>query len=280
MKSLIQQRLVRHWLGRSTRVEGTGGQQGLTLLETLVAIIVIGLTAAAITPAFVLTVATRVQSQKAEQALQLARAEVDEIRTLMERRGGSSQGAFDVEGTLDDEGNEIIEIRESFLPKQAPGDEPVLVGVPNEYLGPNSPICSDSVEKPDWNVACGVELSCEAGAADCEVDPDFAVQIYQVNQLEDEGRNTVAFQLGVRVYAIEAVEENLGGLSFDPETGVPLARLGLTSSPRRNEASSFRSAPLAAIYTTVFRSDAEQALCEYYEFQGADPSAEGLAACI
>ena len=66
---------------------------GLTLIECLVAIAVIGLTAAVMAPVMVFSMATRVQSQRAEQALQIAQGEIDQIR-LMAERGGDFSSAL------------------------------------------------------------------------------------------------------------------------------------------------------------------------------------------
>jgi prepilin-type N-terminal cleavage/methylation domain-containing protein len=60
-------------------------EQGLTLLECLVAIIIVAVIISAITPPIFLVVATRVQNRKADQAQQLAQAEVDRVRRLVER---------------------------------------------------------------------------------------------------------------------------------------------------------------------------------------------------
>ncbi|MEO1590611.1 MAG: prepilin-type N-terminal cleavage/methylation domain-containing protein [Cyanobacteria bacterium J06632_22] len=60
---------------------------GLTLIECLVAVAVIAATVGITTPVVILSVATRVQSQRAEQALQLAQAEIDRLRVQTERGG-------------------------------------------------------------------------------------------------------------------------------------------------------------------------------------------------
>jgi type II secretory pathway pseudopilin PulG len=60
-------------------------EAGLSLLECLMAIIVIGLTAALITPALFIATATRVQNRRAEQALQLAQAEVERVQAMVSR---------------------------------------------------------------------------------------------------------------------------------------------------------------------------------------------------
>lgn len=61
-------------------------EQGLTLIECIMAILVIGVTGAAIAPMMLVSVATRVQSQKAEQAVELAQSEIDRVRVQFEQR--------------------------------------------------------------------------------------------------------------------------------------------------------------------------------------------------
>ncbi|PZO37038.1 MAG: hypothetical protein DCF17_16425 [Shackletoniella antarctica] len=60
-------------------------QQGFSLIECLVAIIMVALVTSAIAPALVISVATRVHSQKADQALALAQREIERTRVLVER---------------------------------------------------------------------------------------------------------------------------------------------------------------------------------------------------
>jgi prepilin-type N-terminal cleavage/methylation domain-containing protein len=61
--------------------------QGLTLIECLVAIVMVALVSSVIAPTMVLSVATRVHSQKSEQALALAQSKIDSVRVVVERGG-------------------------------------------------------------------------------------------------------------------------------------------------------------------------------------------------
>ncbi|UBF24498.1 prepilin-type N-terminal cleavage/methylation domain-containing protein [Kovacikia minuta CCNUW1] len=70
---------------RFRRAQQSHPEQGLTLIECLVAIIVVSLTVLAITPPIMLATATRVQSRRAEQANHIAQAEIDRIRLMVER---------------------------------------------------------------------------------------------------------------------------------------------------------------------------------------------------
>ncbi|HZG37102.1 MAG TPA: prepilin-type N-terminal cleavage/methylation domain-containing protein [Nodosilinea sp.] len=86
-------KLLRHRLYRlspNLKLSGSGRraqEQGLTLIECLVAIVMVALVSSAIAPAMILSVATRVHSQKSEQALALAQSEIDSVRVLVERGG-------------------------------------------------------------------------------------------------------------------------------------------------------------------------------------------------
>lgn len=76
-------RLLRRY--RSTGLDWEN-ESGLTLVECIMALMVIGATGAAIAPMMLVSVATRVQSQKMEQAIELAQSEVDKVRVQFEQR--------------------------------------------------------------------------------------------------------------------------------------------------------------------------------------------------
>ena len=71
---------------RKTQSAAYSSKAGLTLLESLVAIVIVAITLATITPPIFLATATRIQSRRAEQANQIAQGEIDRIRTLVERQ--------------------------------------------------------------------------------------------------------------------------------------------------------------------------------------------------
>ena len=73
-------------IGRSPE---TTSESGLTLIECIVAIVIIAVVGVAITPPLFLATAARVQTNRAEQAVQISQGEVDKVRVLVE------QGAYD-----------------------------------------------------------------------------------------------------------------------------------------------------------------------------------------
>jgi len=120
-------------------------ETGLTLLECLVAIVVVAMIGASIAPVMVLSVATRVQSQKAEQALQLAQSEVDRVKVLIER------------GSI----NDVTTLL------------PLATGDVNTVVEPGS------LETDPDNLAFNEALSVDI---DSDGSPDFAVQRFRVEE--------------------------------------------------------------------------------------------------
>lgn len=250
------------WLHRGVR-SARANESGLTLLEALVAIIVIGITASAITPAFVLAVATRVQSQRVEQAMQLAQSEVDKARLIMEL------------GTIPDiDDTEDPETRQSYLPLNVDDVDSLReVGAPAKFLKLDHENCEgdDPTKKPDPTEACAVDVDGDDRA-------DFAVQVYRINPtLTADGSDIVAFDLGVRVYAFEATRDPDATGENDVTVDELLtvrASAGLTSNTDDGEVrANYRYAPLAIVYTAMARSETANSLCEQYRAQGLDEDA-------
>ncbi|MGF1569119.1 MAG: type II secretion system protein [Nodosilinea sp.] len=181
MTNRVQQHLNR-LLSRGMAREATS--QGLTLIECLVAIIMVALVASAITPALVISVATRVQSQKAEQALGLAQSEIDRVRLLVEQGGVANV---------------------SQLPPQAP-----TTLKDNEVAKQVGPLYGSVVAVPSTPTQTRPVDINDNGSN------DFAVQTYRTRGLESGGV-PVAFAMGVRVYDFDAVTSGgSGNLSTEP----------------------------------------------------------------
>ncbi len=146
--------------------------KGLTLIECLVAIAVIAASLGVIAPVTVLSVATRVQNQRAEQATHIAQSEVDKIRLRIEKGGD-----YDL--------NDVAPIALAASETMEDVDPPDSV--------------SDTVAP---NHARGIDI-------DSDGDDDFAVQIFRTNldsgTIDGAGGQPVAFELGVRVYRVSAV---------------------------------------------------------------------------
>ena len=222
-------------------------QEGITLLESLVSIIVLTIAVTALTPPIFLAVATRVQNRKAEQAMHLAQKYVDQVQGLVR------EGNYGPAGP-------------NQLPGQNPNQaNPALVGSPGglfpNVLDSPSSNCNNfnaftTNNMPPWNQAIRVDVD-----GDCE--PDFFVQIFRSNLQQQNNGQVVAFPMGVRVYAW-AAQGNWGNLC-DPSTNnnIPECPANLNNNPGRLEASlgptegfgAQRIQPLAVTYANVVYSE-------------------------
>lgn len=220
-------------------------QEGITLLESLVAIIVLTIAISVVTPPIFLAVATRVQNRKAEQAMHLAQKYVDRMQGMAR------------EGNYDPQDDSILD--RDFASGQ---DYPELPGQNNNQANPRqvgpptglfqnvldstsgiTANCNfnafDTSNMPPWNQGIRVDVN-----GDCQ--PDFFVQVFR-SSLEQcrANRNPVAFSMGVRVYAWEA-RNNLGSLTNPPQE----ASLGPTKGFGEQTMQ-----PLAARYTDIIYSE-------------------------
>lgn len=217
---------------RSTQAEAF--QQGLTLIECLVAVVVVSITLIAITPPIFFITATRVQNRKAEQALQVAQAEVDRVRAVVER------GVY----TANDLPAEVSSIKDVPAPTSV---ENVLKSANsssscNTYIGATVPATKLLPVNTDID---------PTNAAACE--SQFLVQAFRTAGTPNARGITTGFRLGVRVYAdIPLLHQNLGSLQTEQ------ASLKFTSGVGNQNLR-----PLAILYSTVVRNDTSNALQDY-----------------
>lgn len=193
---------------------------GLTLLECLVAIMVIAVTVAAITPPIFVAVATRIQNQKAEQAQLLAQQEIDRIRVLVER---GTTNLADLPPVPASSGST------TFQGFEAPNSAPAANTSLNDRSQANS--------------------ARRAYLADVDNDgrEDFLVQIYRDSGTLNDSGQVAAFMMGVRVYAASPqTRQNLAAGTLQ----VQQAALKFVTGRGQQV-----SRPLAAVYSEVARSD-------------------------
>lgn len=236
----------------------SANSQGLTLIECLVAIIMVALVASAITPALILSVATRVQSQKAEQAMALGQAEIDRVRQLVE------QGVDPNPGSPPTRGLQAVAAQVPLAPATVLDSAPetqvgAAVGVANIFteeevregqFTANSPTRTRVVCFSDDNPTDPAN-KCDDGRT-----PAFAVQVYRTQGIEDTNDLPVAFALGVRVYDYDAVASGTGGnLSTDPLS------LGITGGTGQRS-----QRPIVALYTTIAVAERNDSLCDLIRY--------------
>lgn len=157
-------------------------EQGLTLVEVLVGLLVIAMTSAVIAPPIVLSAATRVQNQRVEQAMQLAQQQVDQVRLAMER-ADQTQAALIAQ-----------------LPPATASTNPRIVPVPTQLNCPGGrPLNSTT-----W---CSVDTNSDGTS-------DLGIQVFRTRGITNPETpippatgTPVAFWMGVRVYAQEGLNQ-------------------------------------------------------------------------
>ncbi|MBD1995741.1 type II secretion system protein [Leptolyngbya sp. FACHB-541] len=205
-------------------------EQGVTLLECLVAISVVALLGAMITPPLFVAAATRVQNRRAEQAFQLAQSEVDRIRALVARGQHQIENLPAVVDSLD-------------------ADPPTI---PSGFLKSIDETCNTYEDQQiPANQVLPIDIT-----GDCE--SDFLMQVYRTRSPNEvtEAAGQPAYQpldfdVGIRVYSVRA-EDNLGRLSAEP------ASLQFTTGEGNQ-----RERPLAVLNSDFKWSDQSGALCNY-----------------
>lgn len=214
-------------------------ERGLTLMEALVAILMVSAVMVAITPPIFLAVATRVQNRRAEQAVQLAHGEIDQIRVL-------------VEGGLNED-------NQDQLPADAGNIDPKKVPPPTSLY---KDLQSTNFARSNYDKRPKQLAVSEARKVDVNGDGtlDFLVQTFIANKQEiDRGGVTIpiVFHMGVRVYSATA-ESNIGNLQVDADGSVKAASLQLTTGEGQQT-----DRPLAVLYTTLGQGDSSGALDKY-----------------
>lgn len=215
-------------------------RSGFTLIESLVAVIILSLTVVSVLPPIFWATATRVQNRRAEQAIQLAQSEIDRVRAAGERktvtiaqlppRAGASlrpdapapnsvvpQGVkfrSAVPGCNNDDGNQVAI------------NEVILVDTDPEPVGSTTP--------------------CTA---------EFLIQTFRGAGVPTDDAVTApdGFVMGVRVYAISA-RKNIEAGTAQKEAGRLRGGNGLGTQQFR---------PLAMQYSTIVRSNKSDTLAIY-----------------
>lgn len=223
----------RVFLPKKHKKYGKRSEEGLTILESLVGILVITLVLAASTPPILMAAATRIQNKRAEQAIQIAQQEVDRVRLLVE------QGDY----------------RNDELP-------PPISGLTNPNrlsdMFPPTSICSTTPCTPTQPSQAIKTVADQSGHY-------FLVQIFrdpgvsdpQVLDLSTPPQPQIlAFRMGVRVYSKAAEQKLLSG------------RLVTDAAPLRvtDSVAQQTERPLAVLYVDFARGDLTPSLRRYREF--------------
>jgi len=210
--------------------------EGLTILECLLAIMVVTVVISFISPIIFLSVATRVQNRRIEQAMELAQSEIDRVQVLM------AQG--------------VNSANEVNLPPDKYANNTIITDV-TTVVAPTSvmsTLVSSVMQSPfptNANQLRRIDINGDSN-------PDFLIQIFRdqgaryssgiaVNQL-------AVFRMGVRVYSFVA-EDNVGNL----ETRMADVKFATGLGQQTTN-------PLAVFYTEVSRSDLDLSSETYEEY--------------
>ncbi len=235
--------LVTKWLlvaskaSQPFRVAGSS-EAGLSLIECLVAILVIAVTVVAITPPVFLATASRIQARRADQANQIAQAEVDRIRGIVER------GAY-VEAALPPIGNATsikdttaaTSVNTTLLlsPRTCTVDRypPVLASPPPA----TSPLGSNQLIPVD------IDGDCQA---------EYAMQVFRTQGCVPANKPAdtppYSFSVGVRVYSYNPQQDG----ATVPTLRTERAKLAMTTG-QRDQAGASRQ-PLQVVYSRASRN--------------------------
>lgn len=221
----------------STKNNNCSSEAGLTLIECLVALVVIALTTAAIAPMVVFSVATRVQNQRTDQALQVAQSEIDKVRLVVEQGG--------------DYGDRLADLNLFQTAAATVGAVPA----PTQFIASTANVTA--------------ETQARRFDIDGDGDNDFAIQLFRTAGIalppETVGvvsSTPVVFDIGVRVYDARS-ERNLTS-----STPLVTNTAGLTFTSGEGDRG---TQPLAVLYSQITQGDRNGSLCQYWQFAGAAP---------
>lgn len=203
-------------------------EEGLTLIESLAAVVILAISVVAISPPIALSIAARVRAHRAQQAMQLAQGEIDRVRLFIENN----------ENTLGD--------KEADLPPDLGKikRQDIPVSTPN----PTNP-CHENLSD-SW---CHVHL-------DDDGEWDMAIQRVRTFTQTDKtisgpSNRVAAFVMTVRVYTRGSIDS--GNLQSPPSGTASLALSAATSQS---------SLPLAAFSVPIVKAETKNAFKQYHQF--------------
>jgi prepilin-type N-terminal cleavage/methylation domain-containing protein len=226
---------MRHSLLPPKRVDNPNTPDGFTLVESLVAVIIVSLTVVSVLPPIFWATATRVQNRRAEQAVQIAQSEIERIRTLVERGSYKLEDLPPADGLLTD-------IRADGAVGAPASDSGIKRSSTNASCGP------DNAKQPT-QVTQYIRVDTDPNNG-CK--PEFMVQVFRSAGILPEGAAAsgtptapLAFTMGVRVYAAPALDTIDRGGTLKTKA----ARLRGSSGIGQQSTN-----PMAVLYSTVVQS--------------------------
>ncbi|MDJ0714966.1 MAG: type II secretion system protein [Prochloraceae cyanobacterium] len=163
------------WLAnflKNQRTSQKNSDRGFSLLEVLIGMLIISIAVTAITPTLLLGAATRIQNRRAEQAFNIAREQVQQIKILLDNGPTENQTASEWNNQLPPQAS--ITNKDDIKEVNAPGST-----------------CSTN---------CNADQFLKKG--------DFLIQTFRNPGVQDGDGRITAFKMGVRVYYISAENQN------------------------------------------------------------------------
>ena len=212
-------------------------ESGLTLIEALMAVLILALVIGTIAPPLVIAVSTRVRNREVEQSLQVSRQLAEQARISLYNWNGNPAtvpaAVPDLAKASDYTGGSIPDPADLTKIK-APSDVCETAGVPS------------------GTEACNSALDMKGVDFDKNGTIDFYVQTFRANECSTTSE-IFAFDMGVRVYPYDVVRTN-GTLV----SGISNVDQGAAFSDRRKN-----NSPLSSAYTTLIRTEANLGLTGY-----------------
>ena len=271
--------LLRFVLTKASNSRSKSSVAGFTLIESLVAIIIVSITVVAISPPIFWATGTRVQNRRAEQALSIAQSTIDQVRARVER-GGASVLELPAIAPADPGKRPNPDgplpkaewtsakgiVRQGIIPKcnRVYSDlKSAQAAVPATETTAAVPAIAADKQYPNLTEYLPVDTTTTNPTAECKA--DFLVQVFRNDgicadaldglcknsALPPSERRPLAFSVGVRVYSGIAAKE--GNILLKEKASLK----GTTGTGQAG------TRPLAVLYATVAKSDSSNSLNRY-----------------
>lgn len=244
---------IYHQLLLTLRTPTQTSPAGLTLLECLVAMVVITIVVGLIATPILITVGSRVQNRRADQAAQLAQNYIERARVVM---NGVDTGSAGWTSHL---------VPPSGIPYSAnPNPDPssvgyakinlVTVGVPKTASG----VCDPNQATTTATDFCDDAFQLQKIDLDNDGTIDLYAQVFRANDIQTDDGLIVGFEMGVRIYPTDAVDSS-GSILAASSLGTEKATLNLTQKRRIDS----KVQPLVTFYSSLYKGDNSETLVSF-----------------
>lgn len=242
---------------------GKRTEKGLTLIESLVGIMVVATVVTLITPALVVGYATRIKNYRTDQAIKLAKGEIDRVRLEVDR-GNIKSADFTPQLPPTPPSAQTVQ---DFDIDRVPAPTAVPVGT----TPPPCPLLNVQGTTPVTSV-CSLDINGDG-------EWDLGMQTFRsatpTDAFEAAYNKPVAFLMRVRVYTKAALTASPNQLKPFPDLVATTrdrktASLGLTSGANI-------SLPLVTLSSSIIKSDLDISRSAYCELIRQDRSQTGTS---